>query len=181
MPIQYAEIFINLKRKTYSNYFKSLIGNDISFSEDDTIILSFDNGDVSDTREAERKEICGSQLSWKWSHFPKYLQLDSKMLMMGPIMIYDNDMVKMNFSSIFKNNPKCSTNNRDSSIYNVIYCLQGVDVFAILKMKSSNTRFYLAYDDVLFTREDIMNLVDYILLLKTERKNYDGEYTLLTL
>jgi hypothetical protein len=180
MPIQYAEIFINLKRKTYSNYFKSLIGNDISFSEDDTIIISFDNGDVSDTREAERKQVlCGS--SGGWSHFPNYLYVGSKMLIMNSI-IHENDTIKMHFSTIFKNNPKYSKNKGDPSIYNVIYHSQkGVDVFAIVKMKHSNSRFYLAYDDVLFTREDIMNLVDYILLLKTERKNYDGEYTLLTL
>ena len=51
MPIKYAEIRIirNLKEESWFSYFKNLIGDEDIITNNDTIIISFDDGSISDT------------------------------------------------------------------------------------------------------------------------------------
>ena len=164
MPIQYAEGFIIVKQNTFFNYFNSFIGNDISFCDEDTIILSFDkDGFVCDTNDMEYKHIeCGP--CGLYSVFPTYFSIESKCFLMKTISLVDG-VRKMNFSEIFKNNPKYK-NNGIASIYNVIYhSVENVDAFSIIKIKSSNKtpQFLIAYDDNYVNRDQIIYLVNYLL------------------
>jgi hypothetical protein len=53
MPIKYAEITIvrNLEEETWVSYFKNLIGQEDIITKNDTIIISFDDGSVSNTKD----------------------------------------------------------------------------------------------------------------------------------
>ena len=166
MPIQYAEIFITVKEETYSNYFKRLIGIENGFfSNEDTIILSFNNEEfVCDARDANHMKIV-SGTRYTNSIFPTYFYLENKSFHITKPETVDG-LLKINFSSIFANNPKYVKKDADGSIYNVKYqTIEEVDVFSIVKMKSSNKnpRFIMAYDDQWFNRENLMVLVNLLL------------------
>ena len=166
MPIQYAEIFINVKEETYYNYFKTLIGVEKGgFSNDDTIILSFNNGEFAcDTREAKDMKLVTGP-SANYTIFPNYFCLENNPFYITMPTI-DYGLLTINFSSIFANNPKYVKKDAGGSIYNVKYqTIEGVDVFSIVKMKSpsKNPRFIMAYDDEWFNRENLMVLVNLLL------------------
>ena len=52
MPIKYAEITIvrNLEEESWLSYFKNLIGEENIITNNDTIIISFDDETISDTK-----------------------------------------------------------------------------------------------------------------------------------
>ena len=170
MPIQYAEIFVIVKEETYSNYVKSLIGLDVAFTNEDTIILSMSNGDVCDTREAKCMEILSGPIGGN-SILPIYFKLESHTFHMCRINNV-NGLNKMDFSQIFANNPKYVKREPDGSIYNVKYqTMEEGEVFSIVKLKSSKTpRFIMAYDDKWFDTETLMVVVN--LLLKDRYRGF---------
>ena len=51
MPIKYAEITIvrNFKKESWLSYFKNLIGEENIITNNDIIIISFDDGTISET------------------------------------------------------------------------------------------------------------------------------------
>ena len=163
MSIQYAEIFV-IKKETYSNYFKSFTGIEWSFTNEDTIILSFANGDVRDTREAKCMEILPGPNGFN-SVLPINFKLESNTFYMGRIN-HINGLSKMDFSQIFANNPKYVKRDPDGSIYNSKYeTLEGEEVFSVVKLKSSNKtpRFIMAYHDKWFDKESLMVVVNWLL------------------
>lgn len=164
MPIQYAEIFVIVKEETYSNYVRSLIGLDVSFTNDDTIILSFKEGDVCDTREAKCMEISPGPIGGN-SILPIHFKLESNTFYMGRINNV-NGLSKMDFSQIFANNPKYVKREPDGSVYNAKYeTIEGKEVFSVVRLKSSNKtpRFIVAYDDNWFDKESLMVVVNWLL------------------
>ena len=168
MPINYAEITIirNLKEETIFNYFnRLLLGNENKTNDNDTIIILFDDGTVSDVKNEniDKKFIRGPNIVH--SSLPLYFKIkNNERIFYKPPFKY-NGMQRLNFNKIFANNKKYSTSIRDTSVYNSIYYkLINNDVLAIVRIKSNEEkpRFLLAYDDETFSKDDIIYLVNSI-------------------
>ncbi len=183
MPIQYAEVTIIMEPNMFRSVSR-LFGNEPAANSKDTIIISFDeDGFVCDTKntckdgylldengfvcDKKKEEVCKSFTMGPISFhriFPLYFYMDDSSFFLKKATILHDGMMKMDFKPIFANNSKFATNNKIPSIYNCIYLRGGNEVFSSLKMKSNeeNPRFFLAYEDSCFTRNDIIYLVNYI-------------------
>jgi hypothetical protein len=162
MPIKYAEITIsrNLEKESWSSFFKNLIGHEDIITNNDTIIILFDDGTVTDTKD----ELIDKQFKFGpkgyQQDYPIHFEKPDKRTLFLKRPIIKDGFMKMDFKPIFKDYPKYYTSKKESSIYNVIYqdiCVG--EVFAIIK-NGYNHRYFLAYDDSYFDKSDIIYFVN---------------------
>ena len=163
MPIKYAEITIvrNLEEESWLSYFKNLIGEENIITNNDTIIISFDDGTVN---EANRKSI-DKQFKfgpkYYYQNYPIYFnKLDKHSIFLKRPIIKEDGYMKMDFKPIFKNYSNFNTSKKEPSIYNAIYedmCIG--ELLAIVK-NGYNHRYFLAYDDSYFDKSDINYFVN---------------------
>ena len=166
MPIKYAEIVIvrNLEEEGWFNYCKRMIGNENIVYDNDTIIILFEDGTMTDTRSeyVDKHAKMGPTVFQRV--YPTYFNIKDKEMMFykGPTIV--NGMKTLDFKPIFKNNPKFLTLSKVASIYNVIYTSIRNETFAIVKNNSNekSPRYSVAYEDTHFDRSDIVYLVEYI-------------------
>jgi hypothetical protein len=162
MPIKYAEITIvrNFKKESWGSYFKNLMGEENIITNNDTIILSFEDGDVGDTKTGyiDKQFTFGSECYR--GIYPIYFGKpgDHKSLFLQHPRI-ENGLMKMDFKPIFKDYSKFATAKKEASIYNAIYENINVkEVFAIVK-NGYNHRYLLAYDDTYLDKSDIFYFI----------------------
>ena len=177
MSIKYAEITIvrNLKEESWLSYFKNLIGDEDIITNNDTIIILFDDGTVSDTNNKlvnEQFEIGPESYHYQFSSYPIYFNKKDKntVFLKAPILEKVTDtrgffsymVKKLHSRDIFKDYKNCNTLKKEPSIYNVIYEDIGIgDIFALVKI-GSNFKYLVAYDDSYFDKSDIGYLVNCI-------------------
>jgi len=177
MPIKYAEITIvrNLNEESWLSYFKNLIGDEDIITNNDTIIISFDDGSISDTNNKlvnEQFEIGPKSYHYQFSSYPIYFNKKDKntVFLKAPILeevkeprnLFSYMVLKLDSRDIFKDYKNCNTLKKEPSIYNVIYEDNVIgDLFALVKI-GSNFKYLLAYDDSYFDKSDIRYLVNCI-------------------
>jgi hypothetical protein len=177
MPIRYAEITIvrNLKEESWLSYFKNLIGDEDIITNNDTIIISFDDGTVSDAKSNdanEQVEIGPKSYHYQFSSYPIYFNKKDKntVFLKPPILqeitdargLFSYMVKKIDSKHIFKDYKNCNTLKKEPSIYNVIYQDIGIgDIFAVVKI-GSNFKYLVAYDDSYFDKSDIEYFVNCI-------------------
>ena len=168
MSIKYAEITI-IRNLEEENIFRSLsrfIGYENITNDKDTIIISFDDGTICDTRdEYDDKKFEFSMLGHDhW--FPIYFTVDYKL----KTLFYKKPELKngekrLDFRKIFKECKNYYSNQYEKSMYNMIYeSALNIELFAICRINSNEEkpRFLLAYDGNWFDRSSIIYLVDRI-------------------
>jgi hypothetical protein len=163
MPIKYAEITIvrNLEEETWVSYFKNLIGKEDIITNKDIIIISFDDGSISETmRELIDKQFKFGPQSYH-QNYPIYFSKPQKhtLFLKRPIIKEDGNL-RIDFKTIFKGYSNFNTSKKEPSIYNAIYedmCVG--EVLAIVK-NGYNHRYFLAYDDSYFDKLDINYFVN---------------------
>lgn len=161
MPIKYAEITIsiNLEQQSWLSYIQNLIGEENIITENDTIIISFDDGTITDTKSA----FVDKQFSFGFKNFktnyPIWLKKsDSKAMLFLKGPTFKNGFMYMNFNNIFKDEPKYATIKKMPSIYNTIYYSLNKELFSLIK-NGNNQCYLLAYDDDYFDKSDINYLI----------------------
>jgi len=176
MSIKYAEITIarNLQEETWLAYFKNLIGDEDIITNNDTIIISFDDGTLSDTNNKpvnNQFEIGPESYHYQFSSYPIYFNKKDKntVFLKAPILeevkeprnLFSYMVRKLDSRDIFKDYKNCNTLKKEPSIYNVIYEDNTGDIFALVKI-GSNFKYLLAYDDSYFDKLDIEYFVNCI-------------------
>ena len=156
MPIKYAEITI-VRKESWITYFKNLIGNENIITKNDTIIILFDDGTVTDTVEYKDANI-RFEMGPKsvYSAYPMYFDKINKNTVFLKTPRVEKNVLKLDFKPIFKDYPNYTTLKKEPSIYNAIYESNDIDIFAVAK-RSSNL-YLLAYEDSYFDKLDIVNL-----------------------
>lgn len=170
MPIKYAEIIIvrNLEEESWLSYFKNLIGDEDIITNNDTIIISFDDGTVSDAKSNdvnEQFEMGPKSYHYQFPSYPIYFNKKDKntVFLKSPILkevtdsrgLFSYMAMKLDSRHIFKDYKNCNTLKKEPSVYNVIYEDIGIgDIFALVKI-GSNFKYLLAYDDLYFDKTDI--------------------------
>jgi hypothetical protein len=158
MSIKYAEIIIsrNLEEESWLSYFKNLIGEENIITNNDTIIISFDDGTIMDTKSVlvDKNFVFG--IKKVPSCYPIYFNKPNKhFLFLETPHVRDGNMY-MNFNDIFKDDPKFATIIKVPSIYNTIYhCFGTSQQFFALVKNGHNHRYLLAYDDSYFDKSDV--------------------------
>jgi hypothetical protein len=176
MSIKYAEITIvrNLQKETWLNYFKNLIGEEDIITNNDTIIISFDDGTVSDTtnKDANKQFEMGPKSYNNNYNYPMYFKKEDKdytvflktprvELVREPRNLFSYTILKLDSRPIFKDYPNYNTLKKEPSIYNAIYESKDIDIFAVVKI-GPNFKYLLAYDDSYFNKSDISYFVNCI-------------------
>ena len=177
MLIKYAEITIvrNLKEESWVSYFKNLIGDEDIITDKDTIIISFDDGTLSDTNNKpvnEQFEIGPKSYHYDYPGYPIYFNKKDKNLVFlkAPILeevkeprnLFSYMVKKIDSEHIFKDYKNSNTMKKEPSIYNVIYEDISIGViFALVKI-DSNFKYLVAYDDSYFDKPDIGYFVNCI-------------------
>ena len=175
MPIKYAEItiIINTEKETMINYFsRLLLGHENSTTDNDTIIILFDDGIICDVKKEYNTKLhnhikmgFATSLS-RYLLLPTYFEIEE----INETFFYKmprldcNGELRLDCKPIFANNKKHITTTKEASIYNSIFEIGNNEVLSILKIKSSKEkpRFLLAYDDEYFKKEYIIGFVNYI-------------------
>lgn len=166
MTIKYAEITIsrNLQEESWLSYFKNLIGEEDIITENDTIIISFDDGTITDTKSAfVDKQFKFGGKSYR-TVYPTYFKNPSKefiLFLKDPT--YRDGALRMDFKNIFKDDPKYTTVKKTPSVYNAIFhsILTHKELFSLIK-NGNNYRYLLAYDDDYFDKSDIIYFIHII-------------------
>ncbi len=124
MPIKYSEITIvrNLKKESWISYFKNLIGDEDIITNNDTIIISFDDGSISDTNNKlvnEQFEIGPKSYHYHFSSYPMYFNKKDKniVVLKAPILervtehwnLFSYMVRKLDTNHIFKDYKNCYT------------------------------------------------------------------------
>lgn len=163
MTIKYAEIVIsrNIQEESWLSYFKNLLGEENRTTENDTIIISFDDGTITDTKSAfVDKQFKFGCKSYR-TIYPAYFKNPRKdfMLFLKEASFKDGNL-RMDFKDIFKDDPKYTTVKKTPSIYNAIYhsILTNKELFSIIK-KGNHHCYLLAYDDDYFDKSDIIYFI----------------------
>jgi len=161
MPIKYAEITIvrNLEKEGWGSYFKNLIGEENIITNNDTIILSFEDGTVGDTKTGciDKQFTFGSECYR--GIYPIYFKKPGDKLLFLQHPRIENGLMKMDFKPIFKDCSKFNTSKKEASIYNAIYeDISVKEVFGIVK-NGYNHRYLLAYDDTYFDKSAIFYFI----------------------
>jgi hypothetical protein len=172
MPIKYAEISIvrNLEKESWLSYFKNLIGEENIITNNDTIIISFDDGTISETKhDLVDKQFKFGPQSYYSDIYPIYFEKLNKptLFLKSPILqrvteprnLFSYTILKLDSKLIFKDYKNHNTLKKEPSIYNVIYHTGNHQVLAIVK-NGLQTRYVLAYDDDYFDKSDINYFVD---------------------
>ena len=158
MPIKYAEITIvrNLEQESWLTYFKNLIGDENIITNNDTIIILFDDGSVSDTTPQDANKLFEMGPKSNYSIYPMHFNKINERTVFFKTPNVENNVLKLDFKPIFKDYSNYSTLKKEPSIYNAIYESNSVDIFALAK-RASNL-YLVAYDDSYFDKSDIVNL-----------------------
>lgn len=170
MPIKYSDVIIikNIQEETIfttiSRYF-SLGVYETIINDNDTIIVTFDNETVCDTKdEYIDKKYTFGDLNYDTS-FPIYFKTNKKEMYFYRTPIVNNGILKLDLKPIFKNCENYELENVQPSDYNLIYenCKKEVK-FAIVRIKSNQEkpRYKIAYDSNDFDRTDIIYLINSI-------------------
>jgi len=165
MPIKYAEVTIvrNLEKESWLTYFKNLIGEENIITKNDTIIILFDDGTVTDTsqyKDADERFEMGPKSVY--STYPIYFnKINKNTLFLKPPRV-ENNVLKLDFKPIFKGYPNYTTLKKEPSIYNGIYESNNIDIFAVAK-RASNL-YLVAYEDTYFDKSDIGSFVHCIFI-----------------
>lgn len=169
MSIKYAEITIvrNLKEESWLSYFKNLIGDEDIITNNDTIIILFDDGTVSDAKSNDANkqfEMGPKSYYYQFSSYPMYFNKKDKNTVFlkapnfeeitEPRGLFSYMAMKLDSRHIFKDYKNCNTLKKEPSIYNVIYESKSIDIFALIKI-GSNFKYLIAYDDSYFDKSDI--------------------------
>ena len=174
MPIKYAEITIvrNLEKESWLSYFKNLAGQEDIITNNDTIIISFDDGSVSDTKdELIDKKFKFGPNGYR-QDYPMYFEKEDKNntfflktprleRVTDPRGLFSYTVLKLDSRVIFKDYKNHNTLKKEPSIYNVIYHTGVNEVLAIVK-NGNNHRYVLAYNDDYFDKSDINYFVNII-------------------
>jgi hypothetical protein len=171
MPIKYAEITIvrNLEEESWLSYFKNLIGEENIITNNDTIIISFDDGSISDTKSdlVDKKfkfgpqsyhQDCPLYFEKKDKNNTFFLKTPRLERVTEPRNLFSYTVLKLDSRVIFKDYKNNNTLKKEPSIYNVIYHTGVNQVLAIVK-NGNNHRYVLAYDDDYFDKSDIKYFV----------------------
>ena len=174
MSIKYAEITIvrNLKEESWLSYFKNLIGEEDIITNNDTIIISFDDGTVSDTTNKDANKQFEMGPRNYHNYYPIYFKKEGKDYMAflktptvervtEPRCLFSYTILKLDSKPIFKDYPNYNTLKKEPSIYNAIYKSKDIDIFALAKIET-NFKYLLAYDDSYFDKSDICYFINYI-------------------
>ena len=174
MSIKYAEITIvrNLKKESWLSYFKNLIGEEDIITNNDTIIISFDDGTVSDTKSNDDNIRFEMGLKGNYCNYPRYFKKEDKdymaflktprvELVTEPRGLFSYTVLKLDLKPIFKDYPNYNTLKKEPSIYNAIYESENIDIFALAKI-GPNFKYLLAYDDLYFDKSDISYFINCI-------------------
>ena len=173
MPIKYAEIRI-IQKESWLTYFKNWIGDENIITNDDTIIILFDDGtmmDIVEYKDANEQFEMGPK-GYRHNH-PIYFTIKNLLVLFkeptqivkyGPNLLPYVEL-KLDSRPIFKDYPNYNTLKKEPSIYNIIYenSTKTEDVFAIVKRKSN--LYLLAYDDSYFEKSDVVNLLHNVFLI----------------
>jgi hypothetical protein len=173
MSIKYAEITIvrNLKKESWLSYFKNLIGEEDIITNNDAIIISFDDGTVSDTKSNDSNNQFKMGPKGNYCNYPRYFNKEDKDYMAflktpsvervtEPRCLFSYTVLKLDSRPIFKDYPNYNTLKKEPSIYNAIYISKGIDIFAVVKRNSN--QYLMAYDDSYFDKSDICYFINYI-------------------
>lgn len=172
MPIKYAEITIvrNLEEESWLSYFKNLIGEENIITNNDTIIISFDDGTISDTkRELVDKQFNFGPKSY-FQDYPIYFEKENKnntFFLKTPIIqrvteprnLFSYTVLKLDSKPILKDYKNHNTLKKEPSIYNAIYYTGTHEVLAIVKI-GKIFRYLLAYEDDYFDKSDLTYFVN---------------------
>jgi len=127
MPIKYAEItiIINTEKESILNYFNRLLGNENQTTDNDTIIILFDDGIIYNVKkECENKNtnIIIGPIRFK-TNLPLYFETeDTNKIFFSKTPTLDcNGKLKLNSKPIFANNKKHTTTKKEPSVYNSIF------------------------------------------------------------
>jgi len=173
MPIKYAEITIvrNLEKESWISYFKNLIGEENIITNNDTIIISFDDETISDTKsEIIDKQFKFGSKCYYSDIYPMYFEKKGKNntfflktpkveRVTEPRNLFSYTVLKLDSRVIFKDYKNHNTLKKEPSIYNAIYHTGIYQVLAIIK-NGNNHRYVLAYDDDYFNKSDINYFVN---------------------
>jgi hypothetical protein len=166
MPIKYAELNIirNLEEESMFSYLKRIMGNENNVSDDDTLIISFDNDDiVCDVKKEYVDKQYEFGLSIYHSSFPNWFDTNKQnnnfFILKQPNFVNGNRT--LNFKNIFNKNKKFLASKQYSSVFNGIYTYNGDEVFSIVKNSLNDIKpiYLIAYDDIYFERSDVVYLV----------------------
>lgn len=162
MPIKYAEITIsrNLEEESWLSYFKNLIGEENIITDNDTIIISFDDGYITDTKSVLVDKKFDFGVKCPNSVYPIYFNKpDKHLLSLEPARLRDGNKY-MTFNNIFKDDPKFATIIKVPSVYNTIYHVSGTERQYLSVLKNGhNHRYLLAYDDSYFDKSDLIYFI----------------------
>lgn len=170
MPTKYGEIYVKHNTENLWTSTVFWLGYDEQIvSDDSTIIVKFDDGDVQEVSN----ELYESNDKIKISQYIT-IKNDSKehMYFKRDPKTNPDGTQQLFFGNIFKNYELYDNNNNISSYFNCIYYKHKVvdtkakkmDVFAILRVKSSvsSPRYQIAYDSDDFTKESILYIINCI-------------------
>lgn len=166
MPIKFAEVSIirNIEKESIFNTISRYLGNENKLDDNDTIIITFDDGTFCDTRD-DYRDLEFTFATLGHNHiFPIYFEMitnkNTKCLFYkNPFD--DNGLYKLKFD-IFKNYKKYK---KEPSKYNMIYeDIYNKEIFSIVKIPSNEEkpRFVVAYDDTLIDKSIIIYLTETI-------------------
>ena len=170
MPIKYAEITIarNLEQENWFSYFKNLIGEE-NYTDKDTIVILFDDETIIDTKSVlvDKQFKFGNKIYQ--GVYPIYFKKQDLLFYYKEPSI-KNGFYSLNFSDIFKDEPRYKTLKKVPSVFNAIYCsiIERNELFALVK-NGHNHRYLLAYDNDSFEKADIIYLIHH-LFLRFEKK-----------
>lgn len=170
MTIKYVDITIiriyqeeNILKTFYKTLNRLFNIDDDIMNDNDTIIITFDDGMICDTKnEYINKNYKFSNKAVINVLFPIYFTFNNNTLFYKNPLEHEDGIYYQNFESIFNN---CSKYEFIGSIFNVIYQdANKKEKFSIIRIQSTEDkpRFKLAYDDTLFDKSDIIYLVDCI-------------------
>jgi len=167
MPIKYGDIIINInpEKESIIDYLGRFFGNENSITDDDTIIILFDDQTICDTKNEYIDKKFQFVLLGLLTFLPYYFITNDSKTFYYKIPHNKNGKRTVNCSNIFKNHPNYATCKKEESFYNFIYYDNNFnDVFSIIKhgKNEKNIRHLLAYDDEQFKKDDIIYLVNCI-------------------
>ena len=169
MPIKYAEIRI-IQKESWLTYFKNWIGDENIITNNDTIIISFDDETISDTKiDLVDKKFKFGPKDYR-QDYPLYFEKEDKNntfflktprleRVTDPRNLFSYTVLKLDSRVIFKDYKNHNTLKKEPSIYNAIYHTGVNQVLAIIK-NGNNHRYVLAYDDDYFDKSDINYFVN---------------------
>lgn len=163
MSIKYVEVTVirNIEEEDVFRSISRYFGFENVTNNTDTIIITFDDGTICDTKHEYEDKQYKFTLYLEDRGFPLKIEKTQ-----NEIFLYKNpELNTLEFKDIFANSDKYNKEQKVPSVYNVIYTnlkLSMKEQFAIVKIKSNEIypRYLLAYDDSVFDRSDIIYLAN---------------------